>query len=160
KTNVDSDVAFTNSKVIVARSYAALFSTLEDDLSARDVVGHGTATAMAAAGARVIDPIGAPIAGVAPKAYLGSYKVFGAQGSGTSDIILKAVDDAVADGMDVISASISSAIAAPRLEDDVEATAFERVASSGILMINSVGNKFDANTIGSPATAPSVIGVG
>src|SRR5262245_36671806 len=62
--------------------------------------------------------------------------------------------------MHIISASISTAIAAPRLDDDIEASAFERVASSGILMVNSVGNKGDPNTIGSPATAPSVIGVG
>ena len=107
KMNVDTDVAFTNTKVIVARSYASLFSTVEDDISARDVVGHGTATAMAAAGALNTGPLG-PLQGVAPKAYLGSYKVLGANGQGTSDIILKAVDDAVKDGMDVISASISS----------------------------------------------------
>src|SRR5207248_832343 len=96
KTNVDSDTAFTNTKVIVARSYAALFQTVEDDISARDVVGHGTATAMAAGGARNTGPIG-PIVGVAPKAFLGSYKVIGSNGGGTSDIILKAVDDAAAD---------------------------------------------------------------
>src|SRR5207245_9365438 len=57
KMNADSDVAFTNSKVIVARSYASLFSTVEDDISARDVVGHGTATAMAAAGAKNTGPL-------------------------------------------------------------------------------------------------------
>jgi subtilisin family serine protease len=159
KVNADTDMAFTSNKIIVARSYASLFSTVEDDISARDVVGHGTATAMAAAGVRNVGPLG-PIQGVAPKAYLGSYKVLGANGSGTSDIILKAVDDAVADGMDVISASISSAIAAPRLEDDIEVDAFERVTRLGVLMINSAGNKGDPNTIGSPATAPSVITVG
>ena len=48
RTNSDSDIAFTNSKVIVARSYASLFSSVEEDLSARDRQGHGTATAMAA----------------------------------------------------------------------------------------------------------------
>jgi minor extracellular serine protease Vpr len=159
KVNADSDTAFTNSKVIVARSYANLFSVAEDDNSARDVVGHGTATAMAAAGALNSGPLG-PIQGVAPRAFLGSYKVLGSKGSGTSDVILKAIDDAVKDGMDVISASISSSIAAPRLEDDLEADAFERVASTGVLMINSAGNKGDPNTIGSPATAPSVIAVG
>src|SRR2546425_538350 len=102
KVNADSDVAFTNSKVIVARSYASLFATVEDDLSARDVVGHGTSTAMAAAGARNTGPVG-PIVGIAPKAYIGSYKVLGAKGQGTFDVILKALDDAVKDGMDVIS---------------------------------------------------------
>ena len=79
KANSDSDLAFTNGKVIVARSYANLFNATETDPSARDLRGHGTAAAMAAAGALNTGPQG-PISGAAPKAYLGSYKVFGANG--------------------------------------------------------------------------------
>src|SRR5205807_3788258 len=94
KVNADSDVAFTNSKVIVARSYAALFATPEDDLSARDVDGHGTSTAMIAAGVQNTGPLG-PIVGVAPKAWLGAYKVIGANGFGSDDVILMAVNKAV-----------------------------------------------------------------
>jgi len=159
KTNFDTDVAFTNTKVIVARSYAALFDPVEADPSARDLQGHGTATAMAAAGALNNGPIG-PIQGVAPKAYIGSYKVFGATGGGTSDIVLKAIDDAVTDGMDVISLSLSSAIAAPRLSNDIEVDAVERITGLGVVVVSSAGNKGDPNTIGSPGTAPSMITVG
>src|SRR5260221_673143 len=154
KMNADSDVASTNSKVIVARSYASLFSTVEDDISARDVVGHGTATAMAAAGAKNTGPLG-PIQGVAPKAYLGSYKVLGASGSGTTDIILKAVDDAVKDGMDVISASISSQIAAPRLEDDVEADVQGGGAIGGVIYA-SPDNPLGSMNVGA-ATLPALM---
>ena len=159
KTNFNTDVAFTNTKVIVARSYANLFDPIEEDLSARDRQGHGTATAMAAAGVRNEGPLGV-ITGVAPKAYLGSYKVFGSTGGGTTDVVLKAIDDAVADGMDVISLSLSSAIAAPRLANDIEVDAVERITGLGVLMISSAGNKGGLNTIGSPGTAPSMITVG
>jgi minor extracellular serine protease Vpr len=160
KINADSDVAFTNTKVIAARSYANLFDPIDPDLSARDRQGHGTATAMAAAGARNTGPLG-PIVGVAPKAWLGSYKVFGSNGiGGTSDVVLKALDDAVNDGMDVISLSLSSAIAAPRLAADIEVDAVERIAALGVIVVSSAGNKGFPNTIGSPGTAPSMVTVG
>ena len=68
--------------------------------------GHGTGTALAAAGGTASTPYG-PLTGVAPKAYIGSYKVLDANG-GTSDVIAKAIDDAVADGMDVINISLGS----------------------------------------------------
>ncbi len=160
KTNFDTDVAFTNTKVIVARSYANLFDPVEEDLSARDRQGHGTATAMVAAGARNkcdsanwCGSLGA-IEGVAPKAYLGSYKVFGSTGGGTTDVILKAIDDAVADGMDVISLILSSEIAAPRLSNDIEVDAVERITGLGVLMVSSAGNKGGLNTIGSGDIQP------
>src|SRR5260370_5265838 len=108
RVNASSDLAFTNNKVIVARSYAALFESPDPDTSARDHVGHGTATSMAAAGVANTGPLAA-ISGVAPKAWLGSYKVFGSPGvndSATDASIIKAIEDAVNDGMDVINLSL------------------------------------------------------
>ena len=160
--NRESDAALTNGKVIVARSYAGMFPTPDPDPSARDDAGHGTATAMAAAGAPNTGPL-ATITGVAPKAWLGNYKIFGTVGvndSPTDDIILKAIDDAVADGMDVINMSLGSALA-PVLEIDPIVNALERAASVGVIAVVSAGNTGpDANTIASPATAPSAIAVG
>jgi minor extracellular serine protease Vpr len=166
KVNADSDVAYTNSKVIVARSYAALFNATEDTLSAEDVVGHGTGTAMAAAGAPNTGPYG-PIVGVAPKAWLGAYKVIGANGGGDDSVIIKAIDDAVADGMDILNLSIGLAGAqAPRLSDDLEAQEIQRVVGLGVIVVVASGNGSNAangddpNTIASPATAPGAISAG
>ncbi|MCC6857242.1 MAG: S8 family serine peptidase [Bryobacterales bacterium] len=162
KVNDESDIRYTNSKVIVARSYARQFSNQNDDLSARDNVGHGTGTAMAAAGAPATGPLAA-ISGVAPKAYLGNYKVFGTSGvneSTSTDIIISAIEDAVEDGMDVINLSLGSSLA-PRLEDDLEAQALERAAQLGVVVVVAAGNTGpDPATVGSPGTAPSVITVG
>jgi subtilisin family serine protease len=158
----EADLAFTNNKVIVARSYADLFRNSEPDPSPRDHVGHGTATAMAAAGVLNSGPL-ATISGVAPKAYIGSYKVFGSPGvndGAPEDAILKAIDDAVADGMDVISMSLGDAVAR-RLSEDPLAQAVEHAASLGIIVAVAAGNTGpDPATIASPATAPSVIAVG
>ncbi len=163
KTNADSDVMYTNTKVIVARSYASLFNDPAGDLSAQDDDGHGTGTAMTAAGATNMGPYG-PITGVAPKAWLGAYKVIGADGSGSDDVIVKAIDDAAADGMDIISISINGS--SERLSGDTLAEALQQVTTLGVVAVNSAGNDSgavngnDLNTIRSPATAPSVISVG
>src|SRR5260370_33060068 len=158
----NADTVFTNNKTIVARSYVNLLPSRDPDLSARDRVGHGTALAMVAAGVRNSGPL-ATITGVAPKAYLGNYKVFGTPGyndSASDDAILKAIDDAVADGMDIINLSLGDNLA-PRLSDDLEAQAIERASQAGVLGVVAAGNNGPrCNTISSPATAPSAIAVG
>jgi len=160
--NATSDTAFTNNKVIVARSYVSLLPNLDSDNSARDHSGHGTALAAIAAGGASAGP-SATITGIAPGAWIGSYKVFGSPGqndSASDDAILKALDDAVKDGMDVISLSFGSDIAS-RIGDDLEAQAVERATSAGAIVVIAAGNNgTDANTISTPGTAPDAITVG
>jgi hypothetical protein len=117
---------------------------------------------MAAAGVANTAPLAA-ISGVAPKAWLGSYKVFGSPGvnDGASEsAILTAIEDAVNDGMDVISLSLGT-LEATRTQDDIEVQALERASALGIIVVVAVGNDGpDPNTISSPGTAPSAITVG
>jgi subtilisin family serine protease len=162
RANQDADLEYTNGKVIVARSYTSLLRRRDPDNSPRDHIGHGTATAMAAAGGRASGPL-AVIEGVAPQAWLGNYKVFGSPGTNdfaSEDAILKAIDDAVADGMDVISMSLGSDLASLP-QDDLEVQAIERASAAGVVVVVAAGNNGpDPNTIASPATAPSAIAVG
>ncbi|MFN3326391.1 MAG: S8 family serine peptidase [Bryobacteraceae bacterium] len=159
RVNRESDLQFTNSKVIVARAYD-LASRPDSEVTARDRVGHGTAVAMVAAGDLNTGPFGNLI-GVAPKAWIGSYKVFPDGQAGAPDtLILKALDDAVADGMDVINLSLGSLMAG-RPEEDILASAVERAARDGVIVVVAAGNDGpDPNTISSPATSPSAIAVG
>ena len=161
KVNQNTDAAFTNHKVIVARSYVNLLNT-DPDLSARDDAGHGTGVAMTAAGVLNAGPL-ATIRGVAPVAYLGNYKIFGSPGVNdtTNDgAILKAIDDAVADGMDVINLSLGDSVALP-LAEDLEASTIERATSMGTIVVVAGGNGGpDPQTVGPPATAPLAISVG
>jgi len=161
KVNKDTDKTYTNSKVIVARSYPQFLKT-DPDTSARDRQGHGTATAMAAAGVLNSGPL-ATIRGVAPKAYLGNYKVFGSPGvndTAPEDAILKAIDDAVADGMDVINLSLGDAVAVV-LTEDLEAISIKRATNMGAIVVVAAGNSGpDPHTIGSPGGAPAAISVG
>ncbi|MBI4457216.1 MAG: S8 family serine peptidase [Acidobacteria bacterium] len=162
RVNGDSDVVWTNHKVIVARNYGYLLNP-RDPTSAGDHNGHGTAVAMAAAGVPNTGPFGV-IAGVAPKAYLGNYKVF----LGTridellSDdaVMLKALDDAVADGMDAVNMSFGDLLARRPVEDILD-EAVEEAAMAGVLVVVAAGNEgSNPNTINSPGTTASAITVG
>lgn len=156
------DTAFTNQKVIVARSYVAQCLLADPDDSAQDDVGHGTGTAMAAAGVENTGPL-ATITGVAPLAYLGNYKVFGSPGvndSTNSCAVASAVEDAVNDGMDVINLSLGG-IPAPPTDSDSEVTVLESAVQMGVIVVVAAGNGGpDPNTIGSPGTTPDAITMG
>ena len=182
---------FTNSKVIVARSYVRLLAlgkgpinpatSQADDYSARDRVGHGTAVATCAAG-NTSTAGGITIAGMAPKAWVGSYKVFGSPGvndGSTDDVLIAALSDAVLDGMDLVSMSIGGPAFTGPLDTgaacgqaagvpcDLSATAFENAAKGGMVILVAAGNQGASglgsptyNSIASPANAPGVIAVG
>ncbi len=156
------DPANTNNKVIVARRYVGLLPNRDPDLSASDHVGHGTAIAMAAAGVRNTGPL-AIISGVAPSAYIGSYKVFGTptvNPGPTEDVVLRAIDDAVADGMDILNLSLSWEIALLPA-DDFTMRALEYASGIGVVVVCSAGNNgSEPMTVASPAASPSVISVG
>src|SRR6185369_13222179 len=77
-----------------------------DDYSPRDRVGHGTAVASTAAGYSNTGLV--TFSGVAPKAYLGNYKIYGSPEVNdftTEDVIIQALEDAMKDGMDIVSFS-------------------------------------------------------
>ncbi len=156
-----SDLAFTNNKVIVARSYASLFAEKDPDPSVRDHVGHGTATAMTAAGVANTGTL-ATISGVAPQAYLGIYKVFGTPGvndTASEDAILAAIDDAVNDGMSVINLSLGYDV--PSLPgSDPFVKAVEAASQFGVIVVAAAGNNGpNPGTVGTPAIAPHAIAV-
>jgi subtilisin family serine protease len=145
------DSAVANNKIIVARSYVPGSSTV-------DVLGHGTAVAMAATGATNTGPL-ATITGVAPKAWIGIYKV-NDQLSFDGSLLMTALNDAVADGMDVINISAGIA-AAGRPDSDPFVAAVERASALGAVIVLAAGNEGpSAATINSPASAPSAIAVG
>ncbi|HEY1342503.1 MAG TPA: S8 family serine peptidase, partial [Bryobacteraceae bacterium] len=160
KTLVDSDRQFTNAKVIVAKNYTTLLPD-GGDPDANDRDGHGTGTSLAAAGGPANTPYG-PVTGVAPKAYLGNYKVLDANG-GTSDVIAKAIDEAVADGMDVLNLSLGSFVLS---YSDIDAHAIDIAAlqgatQAGVIVVVAAGNDGPgAGTISDYGSVPDVISVG
>ncbi|HKW96822.1 MAG TPA: S8 family serine peptidase [Bryobacteraceae bacterium] len=192
------DPNYTNHKVIVARSYVAMLpfeqilaaDSRPDDNSPRDRSGHGTAIAMIAAGEKVTAPL-ATIQGIAPKAFLGNYKIFGSPGvndTTTFPVIVKALEDAIADGMDIVALPVGDpALYGPLQTDpscaanppqtqplgipsdacDVRAQAVENAVKLKVTVVVPAGNDADTgvnypalSSIDTPGTAPSAITVG
>jgi subtilisin family serine protease len=93
--------------------------------------------------------------GVVPKATLYAYKVFGCDGS--TDVVVDAINQAVADGVDVINMSLGSPFGAA---DTPDAIAANNAALAGVTVVASAGNSGpNAFTTGSPASASRAISV-
>jgi uncharacterized protein (TIGR03437 family) len=184
--------SYTNGKVIVARSYVSQIvvgnegdatnpaaDSIPDDYSPRDRIGHGTAVASTAAGN--INTGSVTFSGMAPKAWVGNYKIWGSpyvNENPPEDVWITALNDAVTDGMDVINMSSGGAALTGPLDTgaacgapagtpcDPLATAFENAAKTVVIAVaagNSGGDGYyypTFNSISSPASAPSVIAVG
>lgn len=175
---------FTTPKVIVARAFFGPRSTSQARQPLDEGTSfHGTHVAGVIAGvAGTTAPAGVPgtcragsggchpavsgLSGVAPRAYLGNYRVFSVPNplggcclANTPEIVA-AFEAAVADGMDVINFSGGGAQSDPRSDALVEAVA--NVAKAGVVPVISAGNDrdlFGYGTVGSPSTAPDAISV-
>ncbi|RLM87421.1 hypothetical protein C2845_PM04G06540 [Panicum miliaceum] len=128
-----------NNKIIGARSYYGGNTTL----SVLDREGHGTHTASTAAGRAVAGAslgglAGGTARGAVPGARLAVYKVCWEEGCSSEDI-LAAFDDAIADGVDVISASLGSGIAFDYAADPMAIGAFHAMRR-GVVVSVSAGN--------------------
>ncbi|PON40527.1 Subtilase [Parasponia andersonii] len=131
--------------------------------SARDDVGHGTHTASTAAGRRVENASFFGFArgvshGIAPKARLAVYKACWEDGCSESDI-LAGIDDAVRDGVDVISISIGGQ--PTTYDDDVISIASFGATRSGIVVSASGGNSGPTlGTVSNVAPWMTTVGAG
>ncbi|XP_034711893.1 cucumisin-like [Vitis riparia] len=135
-----------NNKIIGARFYDTdnLADPLRDTKSPRDTLGHGSHTASTAAGRAVENASYYGIAsGVArggvPNARLAVYKVCWGGGCSPADI-LAAFDDAIADGVDILSISLGSEMPAAYNKEPVAIGSFHAM-KNGILTSCSAGNK-------------------
>jgi len=151
-----------NNKLIGARAYSAGLAgagytkTPTEFNSPRDGDGHGSHTASTAGGNQGVDAVVAgqvvgAISGMAPRARVAAYKVCwhfveSTDGLGTcmSSDSVAAIDDAVADGVDVLNFSISGT----RTDylDSVE-VAFLFAADAGVFVAASAGNSGPGNTV-------------
>ncbi|KAK8976699.1 hypothetical protein V6N11_057297 [Hibiscus sabdariffa] len=132
------------SKIIGARYYRANGDYGSDDFkSPRDSEGHGSHTSSIAAGAVVSNAglynfrAGTAHGGV-PSARIAVYKICWYDGCNEEDI-LAAFDDAIADGVDIISLSVGGIIAVDYFSDSIAIGAFHSM-KHGILTSNSAGN--------------------
>lgn len=162
---------YCSNKIVGARYYVDGFLARNEldpgeFVSPRDASGHGTHIATIIAGnsttANLFGTRIGTISGIAPRARIAVYKACwlkpGADDTfcATSDLA-RAIDDAVADGVDIINYSVGSLdpdLAAP---DDI---ALLNALDAGVLTVVAAGNDGpELGTIGSPSSAPWVLTV-
>jgi len=153
---------FCNDKLIGVWDFTGVGTGPEDDN------GHGSHTASTTAGNVVTAALEAPtltverpVSGVAPHANIISYKACAttpASGTCLQTGTVASIDQAVADGVDVINFSIGGASRDPY--GDGNAIAFLNAQRAGVFLAVSAGNDGPAAaTVGSPADAPWVTAV-
>ncbi|KAF7814019.1 subtilisin-like protease SBT1.4 [Senna tora] len=152
ETRPDFPASACNMKIIGARTfYKGYESYLErpidetvESKSPRDTEGHGTHTASTAAGSVVANAslfhyAQGEARGMATKARIAAYKICWKMGCFDSDI-LAAMDQAVADGVHIISLSVGATGFAPQYDHDSIAIGAFGAAQHGVLVSCSAGN--------------------
>ena len=120
-----------------------------------DCAGHGTHVT-GIVGAKAASATG--VTGVAPGVTFGAYRVFGCSGSTSDEIMIAAMERALADGMQVLNMSIGAAFTWPQSPTGVAAS---RLVNKGMVVVASFGNS-GANGLysgGAPGLGEKVIGV-
>ncbi|HEU5279844.1 MAG TPA: S8 family serine peptidase [Gaiellaceae bacterium] len=163
---------WTTPKVIVARAFPGPNSGRAGRLPIdREASFHATHVAGIAAGdAGTCSPGGRDhpptcgLSGVAPRAYIGNYRVFNVPTPighiANTPEIAAAFEFAVRDGMDVINFSGGGAESEPA--NDAMVDVIRNTASAGVVSVISAGNdrdQFGMGSVGSPGTAPDAISV-
>ncbi|KAG0599283.1 hypothetical protein M758_12G140100 [Ceratodon purpureus] len=152
ETGVAFDTTQCNLKIIGARYFLkgneAMFGPINDTneyRSPRDLNGHGTHCASTAAG-RASSPAGkyglaeGTAMGMAPKAKIAVYKaLWRAEGAGSTDDLVAAIDQAVLDGVDVISFSIGG-FSQLEFHSNPIAIATYNAVNQGVFFSASAGN--------------------
>jgi subtilisin family serine protease len=163
--------AYTTAKVIVARSFPPPglndpYGKLPFDPSP-DGSEHGTHVAGIAAGDNGTSAPGpngpVTVSGIAPKAYLGNYRVLTIPTDlvgldGNSPEIVAGIEAAVRDGMNVINLSLGEPEITP--SRDIVVQALNGAAAAGVVPVVAAGNEFDSlgyGTIDSPGSAARAI---
>lgn len=116
-----------------------------------DCAGHGTHVA------GIVGASGA-VTGVAPGVSFGAYRVFGCVGTTDADVMIAAMEMALADGMQIINMSIGASYQWPEYPTAAAAT---RMVNRGIVVVCSIGNS-GANGLyaaSAPGVGDKVIGV-
>lgn len=128
----------------VGDAFTSPASTPVPDPDPDDCNGHGT---------HVAGIVGASggITGVAPGVTFGAYRVFGCAGSTSADIMIAAMERALADGMHVLNMSIGTDRQWPQYPT---AQASTRLVNKGVVVVASAGNRSEQGIYAS--AAPSV----
>lgn len=143
-------VAVLDTGILAGHDDVSAVKTIDVGYGTADGHGHGTHVS-GIIGAKLNNGKGG--AGVAPECSIYSIKVLKDTGSGASSTIIKGVNQAVNNRVDIINMSLGGA-----LYSKVEADAYQRAYEAGIAVFCAAGNEF-SNSAHYPAAYKSTISV-
>jgi subtilisin family serine protease len=159
----DENCKYVSPKVIVAKVF--FNQARQEGCDAQAIQDHGSHTAGIAAGVTgktaVVNGVSVnDMSGIAPGAWLGNYNVFPCDVvDARSQDILRAVDAAVEDGMDVLNLSLGGT-AEHTEENDPLAVGLDNAVDAGVVVAVAAGNSGPGPyTVESPGIASKVITV-
>ena len=125
------------------------YDFVDRDTVPQDTNGHGTQVT------GIISADG-QLKGIAPMAEIFSYRVSSDGESVPSDLIIKAINQAVEDKVDIINISLGVNMTHNKIDQAVN-----NAIKQGVVVVTAAGNSGpDESTIGSPARNPNAITVG
>jgi subtilisin family serine protease len=129
-----------------------------DQRAGSSAAAHGTHVAGIVGADGRTDPDNL-VTGVAPAATLYAYRVFGCNGSTSSDVMLAAMERAAADDVDVLNISIGAALS--NFPNYPTAQAADELVESGTIVVASIGNSGELGLFAAsaPGVADKVMGV-
>ncbi|AND42443.1 S8 family serine peptidase [Cytobacillus oceanisediminis] len=140
------------------RSYGGghdLVDNDKDPMETKAAGGQGTLHGTHVAG---IIAANGRIQGVAPEATIIAYRALGPGGSGTTEQVIAAIEQAIKDKVDVLNLSLGNNVNGPDLPISM---ALNKAVEKGITAVTSSGNSGpNIWTVGSPGTAAKAISVG
>ncbi|KAJ3699270.1 hypothetical protein LUZ61_002975 [Rhynchospora tenuis] len=143
KGHCDFKTKFCNNKLIGAKSFLRAGAEEKKHISPFDTGSHGTHTASTTAGAFVkntsfLGNVMGLASGMAPRAHIAIYRVCTEEGCEEPDI-LRAIEEAVKDGCDVLSISVGGA-SKPFYYDAISIGGFT-ASLMGVFVSTSAGNE-------------------
>ena len=125
------------------------YDFVENDNFPQDTNGHGTQVAgIIAANGEIV--------GIAPKSEILAYRVSEDGEAVSSDLIIRAIKQAMIDGADIINISLGVDVRHDQIDRIVD-----EAVKNGIIVVAAAGNNGpDEKTIGSPGVNPNAITVG
>lgn len=138
----------------LAANYKGGYDWVQNDDTPQDENGHGTHVAGTIAALN--NDIG--VVGVAPNADIYALRVLDASGNGRMSSIVKAIDWAIENKLQVLNFSLGADDESPGLKE-----AFQKAADNNIVVVAASGNGYDDNPfdgLSYPAAFSTVISVG
>jgi len=153
---IDTGIDYQHSDL--RKNFKGGWDFVDKDKYPMETIGQGEKNTLHGTHVAGIIAADGKIKGVAPNAEIIAYRALGPGGTGTTEQILAAIEQAIKDKVDIVNLSLGSEVNGPDLPIS---TALNKAVEKGIVAVAAAGNSgpFDW-TVGSPGTASEAISVG